>query len=84
MASLSRRSFFRRAGAIAAVGPALAAGVVGLLAVLPPPAHAQFVVPSGQVQQQRLPAAQHCVACHGAQGEGNAVGGRRRAVFDVQ
>ena len=71
MASLSRRSFFRRAGAIAAVGPALAAGVVGLLAVLPPPAHAQFVVPSGQVQQQRLPAAQHCVACHGAHGEGN-------------
>jgi cytochrome c553 len=45
--------------------------VTGLLAVLLPAAHAQFVVPSGQDSRQRPPAAQHCATCHGARGEGN-------------
>lgn len=52
-----------------------AAAVTGVIVVLATAllrsAHAQFVIPSGQVPRQQPPAAQHCVACHGPQGEGN-------------
>ena len=50
---------------------AVAGVTIMLAATLLRAAHAQFVIPSGQVPRQQPPAAQHCVACHGAQGEGN-------------
>jgi cytochrome c553 len=58
----------------------IAVAMVGLVSVLLPAAQAQLVVPSGQSQRQRPPAAQLCVGCHGARGEGNpAAGGPRIA-----
>jgi cytochrome c553/cytochrome c2 len=52
----------------------------GLVAVLLEAAHGQVVVPSGRTpaQAQRPAIAQHCVACHGEQGEGGAVPGAPR------
>jgi cytochrome c553 len=60
-----------------------AAAVAGVIVVLASAllhaAHAQFVIPSGQVPRRQPPAAQHCIACHGAQGEGNPDTGPRIA-----
>ena len=57
------------------------ASVVG---ALPQTAHAQAAKPAPASQLQAPPAAQACVACHGAQGEGNPVAGSPRIAGQSQ